>query len=71
MQIGQKLKDSVVEQLSTELNEFRNEFLSQKSQIAAILRTVTPSQNHPPPLSSPSSPFSPFPRFVVRFADHF
>jgi hypothetical protein len=53
MQLGQKLKDSVVEQLSTESKEFRNEFLSQKAQIAAMLRTVTLSQNHPP------SPFSP------------
>jgi hypothetical protein len=37
------MKDPVVEQLSTDLNELQKEFLIQKAEIAAMSRSVTPS----------------------------
>jgi hypothetical protein len=52
IQIKQKLSDPVVAQFSTEFNEFRKEVLTLKTYITAILPTVTPSQNEPPPPSS-------------------
>jgi uncharacterized coiled-coil protein SlyX len=56
-QIGQKLNDPVVEQLSTEFSKLRKEVLTLKTKIAAMSPTVTPSQNKPPPPSpAPSQP---------------
>jgi uncharacterized coiled-coil protein SlyX len=43
MQIGQKVNDLVVEQLSTGFSELRKKVLTQKSQIAAMSFPVTPS----------------------------
>jgi hypothetical protein len=57
-QIGQKLNDPVVEQLSPEFSELRNEVLTLKRQIPAMSSTVTPSQNRP--LFSPLSGSRPF-----------
>jgi chromosome segregation ATPase len=42
-QIGQDMNDPVVKQLSTDLKELRKEFLIQKAESAAMLRTVNPS----------------------------
>jgi hypothetical protein len=53
MEIGHKLKDPVVEQLSTEFSELRKEVLTQKAQIAGRSPTVTPSQNQLPSSSPP------------------
>jgi major membrane immunogen (membrane-anchored lipoprotein) len=58
-QIGQNLKDSVAESLSTDVTELRKEVLTHKVQIAAMLRIVTLSQNQPP-LPSPCVPLLDF-----------
>jgi hypothetical protein len=56
-QIAQKLNDSVVEQLSRDFIELRNEVLTLEARIAVMSPTVIPSQNHPPPSSpAPSHP---------------
>jgi hypothetical protein len=50
-QIAEELSYPVFEHLSTEFIELLNEVLTQKAQIAAMSRTVTPFQNQPPPPS--------------------
>jgi hypothetical protein len=50
-QIGQKLKDSAVEQLCIDVSQLRKEVLTPKVEIALMSLTVTPSQNQPPPPS--------------------
>jgi hypothetical protein len=51
-QIGQKVNDPVVEQLSTEFNELRKEVLTLKTQIEAMSLTVTPTTPQPSRLST-------------------
>jgi hypothetical protein len=53
-EIGQKLSDPVLEQFSRDFSELRKEVLTLKVPIAAMSRTVTASQNYPPPLSPPA-----------------
>jgi hypothetical protein len=55
-QIGQKLNDPVVEQLSTDFIELCKEVLILESQIAAILLTVVRSPTQPPSPFPPSLP---------------
>jgi outer membrane murein-binding lipoprotein Lpp len=45
-QIGQKVSDVIVAELSTKFNELGKEVLTLKAQIAAMPLTVTSSQNH-------------------------
>jgi hypothetical protein len=52
-QIGQKLNDPVLEQLSPNFIELRKEVLTLKAQIAVLSPTVTPSQDRAR-LSSPA-----------------
>jgi hypothetical protein len=70
-QIEDKLKDPIVEQLSTEFNELGKEVLTLKGQIAGMFPTVTPSQNEllPPSalvLSFDSRIISDFPEETVH-----
>jgi hypothetical protein len=58
MQIGQKLNNPGVEQLSTDFSELQKEISTVKARIAAMLPSVTPSQNQLPP-PSPSQPTVP------------
>jgi archaellum component FlaC len=76
-QIGQKMNDVIVEQLSTELIELRKEILTLKTQTSAMSLTVTPSQNQPPspsPVSLPPSqqpPVRSVPLFDSRIISDF
>jgi uncharacterized protein YdcH (DUF465 family) len=66
-QIEQKVNDPVVEQLSTDFSELRQELLTLKAQIAAMSFTVTLFQNQPPVLSFDSRFISHFPKIFAEF----
>jgi chromosome segregation ATPase len=74
-QIGQKMKNPVVEQLSTDFIELRKVILAQKARIAAMSSTVAPSRNQRPPpfpgLSRPSPQQPSVPSFDARMISRF
>jgi hypothetical protein len=75
MEIAQNLSDPFVEQLSTDVIELRKAVLTQKSQIAVMRSTVTPSQNYRRPPSSPlrlfdSQILSDFPKIFAVVSTH-